>query len=100
MADETIETRLARLEETSKAYLTRIEDMLKSHFGRIDDRCANSAQKIALHDNRLNRHSERIDALEDFQSRVEGGWKTLAVVATASATVGGLIVAIAAMVIR
>lgn len=98
--EETIETRLARLEETSKAYLTRIEDMLKSHFGRIDDRCANASEKIKLHDVRINRHSERIDALEDFQSRVEGGWKTLAVVATASATVGGLIVAIAAMVIR
>jgi hypothetical protein len=98
--NEAVEVRLARLEETSRSYLTRIEDMLKSHFCRIDDRCAHASEKLTLHDTRLNRHSERLDALEDFQSRVEGGWKTLAVVATVSATVGGLIVAIAAMVIR
>ena len=100
MMSEAIEVRLARLEETSRSYLTRIEDMLKAHFGRIDDRCANATEKIALHDTRLNRHSERIDALEDFQNRVEGGWKTLAVVASVSATVGGLIVAAAAMVLK
>lgn len=97
---ETIEVRLARLEETSRQYLTRIEDMLKSHFGRIDDRCANAAEKINLHDARLNRHSERLDELEDFQSRVEGGWKTLAIVATCSATAGGLIVGVVAMVLK
>ena len=97
---ETIEVRLARLEETSRQYLQRIEDMLKAHFGRIDDRCSNSAEKITLHDTRLNRHSERLDALEDFQSRVEGGWKTLAIVASCSATFGGLIVGIIAMVIK
>lgn len=97
---ETIEIRLARLEETSKAYLTRIEDMLKAHFGRIDDRCATAAHKINGHDERLNRHSARIDALEDFQSRVEGGWKTLAVVATCSATVGGLVVGVVSMVLK
>lgn len=51
---ETIEVRLARLEETSRQHLTRIEDMLKSHFGRIDDRYANAAEKIGLHDTRLN----------------------------------------------
>lgn len=97
---ETIEVRLARIEETSRQYLTRIEDMLKAHFGRIDDRCANAAEKIGLHGTRLNRHSERLDKLEDFQSRVEGGWKTLAIVATCSATLGGLIVGIVAMVVK
>ena len=97
---ETIEVRLARLEETSRQHLTRIEDMLKAHFGRIDDRCSNAAEKIVLHDTRLNRHSERLDQLEDFQSRVEGGWKTLAVVATCSATAGGLIVGVVAMVLK
>ena len=61
---ETIEVRLARLEETSRQYLTRIEDMLKAHFGRIDDRCSNAAEKIGLHGTRLNRHSERLDKLE------------------------------------
>ena len=97
---ETIEVRLARLEETSRQYLTRIEDMLKSHFGRIDDRYSSAAEKINMHDTRLNQHSERLDKLEDFQSRVEGGWKTLAIVATCSATVGGLIVGVVAMVLK
>ena len=97
---EAIEVRLARLEETSRSYLTRIEDMLKSHFGHIDDRGAHATEKLGLHEQRINRHSERLDALEDFQSRVEGGWKTLAVVATVSATTGGLVVAAAAVMLR
>lgn len=74
--------------ETVEVRLARIEEMLRAHFGRIDERCG-------MRSDTITDMERRIAVLESWQNQTKGGWMVLSAVAAASAAVGGLLVKVA-----
>jgi hypothetical protein len=80
------------MSETVEVRLARIEEMLRAHFGRIDERCGLRADTLADIE-------RRVVCLEDWQSKTKGGWMVLSAVSAASAAFGGIVVKLAPYVL-
>ena len=76
------------MSETVEVRLARIEEMLRAHFGRIDERCG-------LRSDILTDMEKRLTGLEEWQAQTKGGWMVLSAVSAASAAFGGLVVKLA-----
>lgn len=76
------------MSETVEVRLARIEEMLRAHFGRIDERCG-------LRSDILTDMEKRLAGLEEWQAQTKGGWMVLSAVSAASAAFGGLVVKLA-----
>lgn len=76
MAEESLETKLARIEE-----------ILIGYIKRLDERCLVRADI-------LKDYGARLDVLEEWRQQAKGGWIVLCVLSACSAGVGGLVVGI------
>lgn len=81
------------MSESVEVRLARIEEMLRAHFDRIDERCG-------LRFDSLSDLENRVTCLEEWQAQTKGGWMVLSAVSAASATVGGLVVKLVAYMIE
>lgn len=86
------------MNESVEVRLARIEEMLRAHFLRIDDRCNVRAAEINGHTGRLDAVEARVDGLEAWQDKTKGGWAVLSAVSAASAAAGALIVKFGAII--
>ena len=82
--------------ESLEVRLARIEEMLRAHFLRIDDRCNVRAAEIAGHTSRIESLEGRVNNLEGWQDQTKGGWAVLSAVSVASAAVGAFLIKIGA----
>ena len=82
--------------ESVEVRLARIEEMLRAHFLRIDDRCNVRASELAAHTTRLEGLEGRVNDLEAWQDKTKGGWAVLSAVSVASAAAGALIIKLGA----
>lgn len=80
------------MSETVEVRLARIEEMLRAHFGRIDERCG-------LRSETLTDMERRLGVLEEWQAQTKGGWMVLSAVSAASAAFGGIVVKLAPYVL-
>ena len=87
------------MSETVEVRLARIEEMLRAHFVRIDDRCTTRLSSIDSHATRLEAVESRVNELEAWQDKTKGGWAVLSAVSVASAALGGIIVKIGAVMV-
>lgn len=85
------------MSESVEVRLARIEEMLRAHFLRIDDRCNVRADELNTHADRIDAIEVRVNDLEAWQDKTKGGWAVLSAVSAASAAAGGLIVKFGAM---
>jgi len=81
------------MNETVEVRLARIEEMLRGHFGRIDERCSARLETLADLESRLA-------GIESWRDQTKGGWMVLSAVATASAIFGGMVVKLAPYFLR
>ncbi len=81
------------MSESVEVRLARIEEMLRAHFDRIDERCG-------LRFDSISDLESRVTCLEEWQAQTKGGWMVLSAVSAASATVGGLVVKLVAYMIE
>ena len=87
------------MSETVEVRLARIEEMLRAHFVRIDDRCTTRLSSIDSNATRLDSVESRVNELEAWQDKTKGGWAVLSAVSVASAALGGIIVKIGAVMV-
>ena len=87
------------MSETVEVRLARIEEMLRAHFVRIDDRCTTRLSSIDSNAARLEAVESRVNELEAWQDKTKGGWAVLSAVSVASAALGGIIVKIGAVMV-
>lgn len=86
------------MSESVEVRLARIEEMLRAHFLRIDDRCNVRATEMNGHTDRLEAIETRVNELEAWQDKTKGGWAVLSAVSAASAAAGALIVKFGAII--
>ena len=83
MAEESLETKLARIEE-----------ILIGYIKRLDERCFVRADTLLVLRKGQEDVDERVTELEHWKQQTKGGWMVLCVISTCSAAIGGLIVGI------
>ena len=86
------------MNESVEVRLARIEEMLRAHFLRIDDRCTVRAAEINGHADHIEAIETRVNELEAWQDKTKGGWAVLSAVSAASAAAGALIVKFGAII--
>ena len=83
MAEESLETKLARIEE-----------ILIGYIKRLDERCFVRADTLMSLKKGQEDNDQRLTDLEHWKQQTKGGWMVLCVISTCSAAIGGLIVGI------
>jgi hypothetical protein len=87
------------MSETVEVRLARIEEMLRAHFLRIDDRCTVRTTELNGHAGRIESLEVRVNDLEAWQDKTKGGWAVLSAVSAASAAAGALVVKLGALLV-
>jgi hypothetical protein len=87
---ESVEVRLARLEEMIAGLISRLDERCDVR-GRAADQLALEIARVKLE---IERVAARVDDVEAWKDQTKGGWMVLSAVAGASATIGGFIVAL------
>lgn len=70
--------------ETVEVRLARIEEMLKAHFVSIAERCE---RRSAAQD----KHEARIAALEAWRNQARGGWWVISALYAVSGLIGAIV---------
>lgn len=81
MGEESLETKLARIEE-----------ILIGYIKRLDERCFVRADTLGALKRGQDETDARLKELEHWRQQTRGGWMVLCVVSTCSAGIGGMIV--------
>ena len=94
MTAESMEARVARLEEIIRSGFQRLESLIGSERERIDTRCAGSREEHKDFEDRLVKLEEIKQEMLGFMSKVKGAWKATAIISGVAGSIAGIVITI------
>ena len=94
MTAESMEARVARLEEIIRSGFQRLESLIGAERERIDTRCAGSREEHKDFEDRIVKLEEFRQEMLGFMSQVKGAWKATAIISGVAGSIAGIVITI------